>query len=115
MTDDATPEDTPGIRLIGSRRMQCKDIPDAVFMAAVLRTPGASSTAPGAWRRAGDVKDELEAVLGPIPENLFRAKARSLYERHILGGCPCGCRGDFHPVEHCIAPGYCCRQKGRRP
>ena len=99
-----------GIRLVNGRPMQCKDIPDTVFMDAVLRTPGGSTTGPGAWRLAWAVKAELETVLGPIPENLFFAKARRLRDRRILGGCTCGCRGDFHPAEHCIAPGYCCRR-----
>jgi hypothetical protein len=29
--------------------------------------------------------------------------------RGILGGCPCGCRGDYHLVEDCEYPEHCCQ------
>ncbi|MDX3245853.1 hypothetical protein [Streptomyces sp. ME18-1-4] len=39
------------IRMVGDRRMQCKDIPDGVFLDAVRRTPAVGdSFAPEAWR-----------------------------------------------------------------
>ncbi|WP_069752904.1 hypothetical protein [Streptomyces sp. EN16] len=87
--------------------MQCKDIPDEVFVDAVRRTPSNSS----AWRTRWDVHAELENVVGPVPDNLFMAKARRLVDRGLIGGCPCGCRGDFHPADECLSPGYCCQPK----
>lgn len=24
------------------------------------------------------------------------------------GGCPCGCRGDYHPADECYDRQYCC-------
>jgi hypothetical protein len=99
-------EERVSIRLIGNRRMQCKDIPDSVFLGAVLRTPGNfGSTAPDAWRMRWNVHAELEATIGPVPENLLLAKARKLIAAGKLGGCPCGCRGDYHLP--CGQP-YCC-------
>lgn len=89
--------DRPSIRLIGGRRMQCKDIPDQVFLDAVARTPASDGTLqPESWRMRWNVHAELEETIGPVPENLLVAKARKLMAAGKLGGCPCGCRGDYH-------------------
>lgn len=104
LTQDSTPgekpsqpEPPPQIRMIGDRRMQCKDIPDETFLDAVRRTPACDGTLnPESWRMRWNVHEELERVLGPIPENLLLAKARKLMAARKLGGCPCGCRGDYH-------------------
>ena len=63
----------------------------------------------GSWRMRWHVQAELETVLGPIPENLFMAKARKLIARRLMGGCDCGCRGDWHPADECTDPEHCCR------
>ena len=85
------------VRFVDGRRMQCKDIPDSTFIAAVLATPGVNgSTQPDAWRMRWNVQAELERRLGTIPDNLFLAKSRKLMDAGKLDGCPCGCRGDFH-------------------
>ena len=55
----------------------------------------------GSWRMSWNVEAELATVVGPVPYNLFLAKARKLCDRELLHGCPCGCRGDFHPPEEC--------------
>jgi hypothetical protein len=89
--------------MVGGRRMQCKDIPDNAFLDAVRRTG-----APGTWRMRWNVQDELEKTLGPIPDNLFLAKARKLMAAGKMGGCPCGCRGDYHPADECSYPQRCC-------
>jgi hypothetical protein len=99
--------DRPAIRLTGGRRMQCKDVPDDAFLDAVRRTPG---TAAMHWRMRWDVRNTLEAALGPIPINLFLAKARRLIARGLLGGCDCGCRGDYHLPDECNDP-LCCDQE----
>lgn len=87
--------------------MQAKDIPDAVFLDAVRRTPGTSDRLDdGAWRMRWNVKAMLESALGHvIPEKVFLAKARKLMARALLGGCDCGCRGDYHLP---VAQGSCC-------
>jgi hypothetical protein len=100
------PEPPPAtIRMVGGRRMQCKDIPDETFLDAVRRTPG---TPVGNWRMRWKVQAELEKQTGPIPENLFLAKVRRLFARGLLGGCDCGCRGDYHLSEECNDPEHCC-------
>ncbi|MGW1554266.1 hypothetical protein [Streptomyces sp. NPDC002346] len=86
--------------------MQCKHIPDAVFVTAVRNAPALS---PARWRTRWDVYTELENAIGPIPDNLFMAKARRLIARGLIGGCPCGCRGDWHPADECTYPERCCR------
>lgn len=97
------------IRLVDGRPMQCKDIPDQLFIDAVRRTPAPfGNMRPGAWRMRWDVQHELEKTTGPIPEKLFLAKASKLFARKILGGCSCGCRGDYHLIEDCEHPDQCC-------
>ncbi|MHB9857597.1 hypothetical protein [Streptomyces sp. YIM S03343] len=105
----AKPEPPATIRLIGGRRMQCKDIPDEAFLDAVRRTPACDgSLAPDRWRMRWEVQAELEKTLGPIPENLFLAKARRLGRRKLLGGCTeCTCRGDYHIAADCPWPDCC--------
>jgi hypothetical protein len=86
------------IRIVGGRRMQCKDIPNAAFLDAVRHAPGVSSR-PDSWRNRCSVQRELETVVGWLPERLFLAKARGLIRRRLLQGCPCGCRGDYELPE----------------
>jgi hypothetical protein len=89
--------------MVGDRRMQCKDIPDDVFLDAVRLTEPR-----GRWRMRWNVQERLESVLGPIPENLLLAKARKLQAAEKLGGCMCGCRGDYHLPEECGGNYLCC-------
>ncbi|MFB6505531.1 hypothetical protein ACFC07_22430 [Streptomyces sp. NPDC056099] len=99
----------PTIRLLGGRRMQCKDIPDELVCDVVRRTPPPWPTSPGAapWRMRWDVQAALETVTGPLPEKLFLAKISKLFAKRLLGGCDCGCRGDYHLCEECDYA-YCC-------
>ncbi|MEU3285639.1 hypothetical protein [Streptomyces longwoodensis] len=91
-------------------QLQCKDIPDDVFIGAVRTAP--ASVALG-WRNRWDVHEALEAVMGrDIPYNLLMAKARKLEVKGLLGGCTCGCRGDWHPSDECDDPMYCCPSVG---
>lgn len=85
-------------------RLQCKDIADDVFMAAVRQTP--SATPFGGWRTTWDVHETLETMIGPVPWNLLHAKARNLEAKGLLGGCTCGCRGDWHAQAECVTG--CC-------
>jgi hypothetical protein len=104
----AASEQPVTIRMVGGRRMQCKDIPDEVFLDAVRR-----AGKPGSWRMRWNVQTELEKALGPIPENLLLAKARKLMAAGKMGGCDCGCRGDYHPADECNDRQYCCGRARR--
>ena len=90
--------DRPTIRMVGGRRMQCKDVPDEAFIDAVRR-----AGEPGRWRMRWNVHELLEQEIGPVPENLFLAKARKLIARGLMDGCACGCRGDFELPEEQVA------------
>lgn len=99
------------IRMVGDRRMQCKDIPDETFLDAVRATPSGYS---GDWRNRHKVQATLEQAIGPVPENLFLAKARRLGERGLLGGCTrCSCLGDYHLSEDCRSG--CCGEQPPKP
>lgn len=47
-----------------------------------------------------DVKSEKKDLF-PVaaPNKVVRAKMRSLYKRGLVGGCDCGCRGDFEITD----------------
>jgi hypothetical protein len=90
--------------------MQCKDIPDETFLDAVRSAPPSAAIG---WRNRWDVHQALEELTGiDIPEKLLMAKARRLESRGLLGGCTCGCRGDWHPSDACDDPTYCCPTVG---
>jgi hypothetical protein len=76
-----------------TRRLSCKDIPDEVFLTAVSVAAAAGSA--GTWALRWDVATLLEASGWPLPEKLLLAKARKLINQGKMGGCWCGCRGDF--------------------
>lgn len=103
-----TATERPTIRHVAGRRMQCKDIPDAVVCDAIRHTPGTGEPAAAPWRMRWDVQAALETVTGPIPERLFLAKMRRLFAKHLVGGCDCGCRGDYHLIEECGGLGGPC-------
>ncbi|MEU9925101.1 hypothetical protein AB0H51_28100 [Streptomyces griseoluteus] len=103
-----TTAERPTIRHVAGRRMQCKDIPDAAVLDAIRYAPHHGQPAGAPWRMRWDVQDALEAVTGPIPERLFLAKMRRLFAKHLVGGCDCGCRGDYHLTEECGGPGGPC-------
>lgn len=100
----------PTIRYIAGRRMQCKDIADEALCDAVRSTPQRWPLSPGAapWRMAWDVQAALETVTGPVPDKLFLAKVRKLFAKGLLGGCHCGCRGDYHLTAECRSGAYGC-------
>lgn len=86
------------------RRLQCKNIPDELVVEAVRQ---ARPVMPSGPRLSWDVHDALEELVGEVPVNLFRAKIRKLVGRGLIGGCACGCRGDFHLPEEC-GSSVCC-------
>ena len=68
-------------------RMQAKDISTAMFLEAMNETKhGTTWVTSSLW----DIRDYLRA-----PEKVVRAKAKRLIRQGVIGGCDCGCRGDF--------------------
>jgi hypothetical protein len=67
--------------------MQAKNISDDVILEAIkasaLRTSG--------WAHLWHIQETLSA----FPPKVVRAKLKSMIRRQVIGGCACGCRGDF--------------------
>jgi hypothetical protein len=86
----------------GPNLHHARDISDATFLAAVE-----AAAMPWGKTMVGDLCVELERRgfrAAPtfsghrqpaVPGKIVRAKAARLIGRHLLDGCPCGCRGDF--------------------
>ena len=68
--------------------MKASDIPDEAFLSAVVKC-GADN--PARWAFWWDVTEELKVY----PDKVVLAKARKLLKRGLIGGCVCGCRGDW--------------------
>lgn len=69
---------------------QCKDISDDAFLRAVSVAYAERGIATR-W----DVARILEEAYGEIPEKVVIAKSRKLIRSGKIGGCGCGCRGDY--------------------
>ena len=74
--------------------MQCKDIPTKPILNFVSKHGGIGCN----WYRI-DEFDNPRSVRWvmplDIPDNLILAKMRMLIKKGLIGGCNCGCRGDF--------------------
>lgn len=46
-----------------------------------------------------DVETSLFKLYPGVPYKVMLAKMRSLIKRGLVGGCACGCRGDFYLTE----------------
>lgn len=82
------------------KAVQAKHITDEAALTAVRELSVQSSSF---WKvRKGEERwvmvDELEAKLGHC-NKVVRAKMKALIKRGLLGGCWCGCRGDFHLTD----------------
>lgn len=70
--------------------MQCKDIPERPILELLLKSGPHWCN----WY-FGDEYDVRNAMPPGIPEKLILAKMKNLIRRGLVGGCDCGCRGDF--------------------
>lgn len=58
----------------------------------------------GKGDRDGDiVSDVYEAMPKNTPKKIALGKMRQLYKRGFIGGCDCGCRGDFEITDKGLA------------
>jgi hypothetical protein len=74
--------------------MRAADLDTEVFMDAVDRAAAGRGSA--CW---WDVAAELNLRYPGVPEKVVLAKGRKLIRRGMLGGCWCGCRGDWSRVQ----------------
>lgn len=74
--------------------MQCKDIPDRPILEMLALNPEQ-------WHQwdvcyePNKQFDVMNAMPEGTPPRLALAKMRMMIRRGVVGGCPCGCRGDF--------------------
>ena len=69
--------------------MQAKDITDAVMLEALAAVRGKNGVPE--WSSLWDVQKQLD----DFHPKVVLAKLRSMVRRKVIGGCTCGCRGDF--------------------
>ena len=69
--------------------MKASDISTEMFLFAIRQC----ARAPGSWT----LRWEVAQVLG-YPDKVVLAKARKLIKQGVIGGCACGCRGDWHEL-----------------
>jgi hypothetical protein len=84
-----------------SKVMQAKDIDDKAILEYLYDKQGEWTCL---WM--GHFKDKDPSatdVYYAMPENtphkVALAKMKSLHKRGLVGGCPCGCRGDFEITD----------------
>ena len=88
--------------------MQSKDIPDRPILEFLARLPkgsiganwmeldGDDRSLPGNADWKGTRSLSVRNAMPPnVPDKLILGKMRQLIHRGVVGGCGCGCRGDF--------------------
>lgn len=92
------------------KTIQCKHIPDADVLNYLADRQGEWT---GLWdghfngreneihmgKLIGVVSDVYNAMPEGTPSKVALAKMRTLHNRGFVGGCPCGCRGDFEITD----------------
>ena len=82
--------------------MKASDIPDEEILGFIRdcnegRGPNSPSYRPGEKRWC--FTWDLEERFPDFPYKVILAKCRGLHKRGLIGGCTCGCRGDFAVVD----------------
>jgi hypothetical protein len=75
--------------------MKCSDIPDKDILEILYETHGyipGQGWASHCWGKLGEYFKQFPAKFG-------LAKMRQLHRRGLVGGCPCGCRGDWEITD----------------
>lgn len=78
---------------ITRKNFQCKDVPTRPILEYLAERQGR-------WTMAWDLEN---AFPESTPLKVFRAKMTNLHRRGLVGGCPCGCRGDFEITDKGLA------------
>lgn len=81
-------------------RPQRKDISTAAVLRFLAQHQGRWAT----WGSDGAAMPSVTAAMPPgTPPTLQLAKMRQLYRAGLVGGCPCGCRGDWEITDSGLA------------
>lgn len=88
-------------KLLGEWK-QTKDIPDEYILDILVQYQGQWAFWAGneLWFR--DKKDNpiiVKIYSDDFPPKLIHSKFKSLVKRKLIGGCSCGCRGDFEITD----------------
>lgn len=75
--------------------MQAKDISDKDVLEFLSKHQGKWST----WGKGYGMPTVQDAMPEGTPEKVQLAKMKSLQKRGFIGGCMCGCRGDFEITD----------------
>ena len=74
--------------------MKASDLSEPAILAVLARQPGVWH---GHWTGCAEFGNQvLDPTHPDAPEKVLIAKLRSMERRGIIGGCGCGCRGDWH-------------------
>lgn len=81
--------------------MKTSDIPDNPILEYLAKHQGEwTSLWQGHFKESKpDIPDVFYAFPKGTHEKLILSKMRSLHKRKLVGGCPCGCRGDFEITD----------------
>lgn len=77
------------------KKVQCKDLSTIIILKFLAKYQGRWST----WGEGYVMPTVQDAMPKGTPEKLQLAKMRSLHKRELVGGCPCGCRGDWEITD----------------
>ncbi len=80
-------------------RLQTKDIPEKPILEFLAQHQGEWST----WGKGYSMPTVSDAMPDNTPDKLKLSKMRSLHKRGLVGGCDCGCRGDFEITDKGLA------------
>lgn len=85
---------------MSAKAVQCKDIPTDAILRFLAQHQGKWAT----WLPPldGGMPSVREAMPG-VADKLALAKMRQLHRAGLVGGCPCGCRGDFEITDKGLA------------
>ena len=79
--------------------MKCSDIPDRPILEFLAQHQGKWST----WGKGYSMPTVQDAMPPGTPEKLQLAKMKQLHKRGLIGGCTCGCRGDWEITDTGLA------------
>lgn len=74
--------------------MKTSDIPDKPILEFLADHQGQWAT----WGK-GHSMPTVQDVMGDVPDKLQLAKMSRLLKRGFVGGCDCGCRGDWEITD----------------
>lgn len=86
-----------GARPEGRWGVKTSDIPDVPILEYLYERQGQWTCL---WYGSLKDSDDVYFAMPPgLPPKLYLSKMKSLVKRGLVGGCDCGCRGDFEITD----------------